>query len=159
MPVIFNDDGHDQGAITVGTGLHGLNDAGNRGVDRDAQPLAITDFLTQIHMVTLFDQRLTGRADVLNHGDDHRTGAEGLDHLVSGQLFSVLRVDTAKEGKCHFRSPLYKNRGRIGKPTRGYRRRLVGCRILSTNNIHFFYPIVHIFLWFWLKSTSLSIEA
>ena len=102
LKVVGDDHGEHRGAIGVRPGLHRLDGAGDRSVDRRAQAGAVADFLPQIHMISLGDQGLAGGADVLGHGNHHGgRGREGHNGLLPGQGLLVLGVDAAVKGKCH----------------------------------------------------------
>ena len=96
--VVFNDHAHHRGAVGVGAHLHGLDLAGDTGVDGNAEPLIVTDFLTHGDDVPLLHQRKAGRADVLGHGNHHhiRLG-KFLNLLVAGIPFAVLGMDPSKK--------------------------------------------------------------
>ena len=90
--------------------LHSLYLAGYAGVDRHAQALAVADLLTHGDQIPLFHQGLTGRADVLRHGQNHDVRLrEVQQRRVFGVEFVFFRMDASKEGKRHNKSPLHWN--------------------------------------------------
>lgn len=58
-------DRHGQAGLAAGVapGLNGRHSAGHRGVDRDAQPLAVADLLPHVHMVPGLHQGRTGLSE------------------------------------------------------------------------------------------------
>ena len=107
--VIFDNHAEHGAAVGVRTNLHRLDLAGNGSVNRDAQALIITDLLTLGHQITLGNQGLTGRADMLRHGNDYdiRFG-KYLGFLVARVPFVFFGVHPAEKRKRHVSSPLSK---------------------------------------------------
>lgn len=122
LEVVGNDHREYRGAIGMGPGLHSLHSTGDRSMDRCAQARTITDFLPQVHMVSLGHQRLAGGSDVLGHGNYHGgRGWEGYNGLLPGQVLSVLGMDTAVKGKCHEYHHLFEKFEKNRQPQPGYR--------------------------------------
>ena len=98
LAVILQDSREDQTARGMGPGLQGQDPAGDRGVDRGAQPLGVPDFLPQAHRVAGLYQGSAGLADMLKHGDDYlRGGGSGGQRNASGELLAARRMDAAPE--------------------------------------------------------------
>ena len=68
-PIVFDHDGQDVRAARVRLFLHGDDRTGYGGVNRGAKPGAVAHLLPHCDMLANLDQRLTGCADVLRHGD------------------------------------------------------------------------------------------
>ena len=98
-------DHHRQGlaAAHVGTGLHRLDLAGDRGVDGGAQTGDLADLLPHLYLVSDGHDGLAGRADMHGHGDDDLLGsrAERRDLLAACQLLPVMGMHAAVKALLH----------------------------------------------------------
>ena len=102
LKVVFDDHGQNRGSAGMGPGLHRLHRSGDGAMYRHAKALIVADFLAQVHMVPLIDQRLTGGADVLGHGNHHKVRRrKRRNGPVPGQFLPVPGVYAAEERKCH----------------------------------------------------------
>ena len=106
--VILDDHAHDGGAGSVGPHLHGFDLAGNGSVNGHTQTLVVADLLTHGYRVTFLDQRHTGAADVLLHGNYQNIRLwEGLQRFVLCKPLILFGMDASKKGKSHSQSPRY----------------------------------------------------
>ena len=107
--VIFDDHAEHGAAVGVGPHLHRLDLAGNGSVNRDAQALIVADLLALGHQIPLGNQGLTGRADMLRHGNDYDIRLRKyLGFLVARVPFVFFGVHPAEKRKRHVSSPLSK---------------------------------------------------
>ena len=105
--VIFDHNAQHRAAVGVGPHLHRFHLAGNGSVDRNAQALIVADLLALGHQITLGDQRLTGRADMLRHRDHNDVRLRKyLGFLVARIPFVFFGMHPAEKGKRHVSSPL-----------------------------------------------------
>ena len=68
--VIFDHNGQHFMAGRMETGLHGYHSARDGCVDGGADPLTVPDLLSQPDWITYPNNRCTGCANVLNHGQN-----------------------------------------------------------------------------------------
>ena len=99
--IVLDDHAHTVGAGGRGPHLHGDDRAGNGGVDRYAQSLAVTDLLTDGHAVAHLDQGRAGSADMLRHGNADGFRMQGIDGSLAGQLLVALGMYAAKKRTGH----------------------------------------------------------
>ena len=105
--VIFDDNAQNVASVGMRTHLHRLDLTGNRGVNRDAQALIVTDFLTLGHQIALGNQRLAGSADMLRHGDHYNIRfRKYLGFLVARVPLVFFGMHPAEKRKRHVSSPL-----------------------------------------------------
>jgi len=103
LEVVFNDHGHHLAAHREGTGLHGLDRAGDAGVDGCGNESAgFADPLSNFYLVAHRNDRLARRTDVHRHGNDHLSrGCQLFDGLFIGRGLHVIGMNAAKESLCH----------------------------------------------------------
>ena len=102
LVVVFNDHAHHGHPADVRSHLHRFHHAGYGGMNRDTQPFIIPDFLSHRDMVTLFHQRLAGRADMLAQGNHQNIRfRKHLNPLFGRIPFILLWMDAAENGKRH----------------------------------------------------------
>ena len=108
--IVADDDGRHHRTAHMGPRLNGDDLAGDGGMNGTTESGVVADLLTDGDLVPLFDQGLTGRTDVLGHGDHDRfRRGEGLGCSFTGKGFHIIGVDTAEERKRHLKSPLAKS--------------------------------------------------
>ena len=103
LEIVFNDHGHHLAAHREGTGLHGLDRAGDAGVDGGGNKSAgFADPLSNFNLVAYRYNRLARRTDVHRHGNDHLSRRRQLfDGLFIGCGLHVVGMNAAKECLCH----------------------------------------------------------
>ena len=99
--VVLDDDGEDVAAGGMGPGFHGQDAAGNGSMDGGADTGAVTDFLAAFDHVAHLNQRGTGRANVLNHGQYNLLGLQLRQIAAPGQGLVAFGVDATPEGFFH----------------------------------------------------------
>ncbi len=100
--VVFNDDRHDHGSVCVRARFDRDDRTRNGSVYRDAQTLAVTDFLAAKDVITDSNQRLAGRAYMLLHGKHGDFRKNLLDiRDFGGHFLIVFRMDAAEEKVFH----------------------------------------------------------
>ena len=103
LEVVFDDDGRDHIAEVVEPRLDRGDAAGHGRVHgRGDGGLCLADFLSEPHLVADGDERRTGRADVLGHGNDHlRRLRNGGDPSFVGGGLLIVRMHAAMGLKKH----------------------------------------------------------